>query len=366
MTKLQQLAELGQAVWLDYIRRSFIESGDLKALIDKGVRGVTSNPAIFEKAIAGSADYDHDIQRLVGEGKSVGEIYEALALEDIQRAADLLRPLYDETAGRDGFVSLEVSPALAHDTEGTVADAKRLFAAVGRPNIMIKIPATPAGIPAVQAVIAVGISVNVTLIFSLAQYEAAAGAYIGGLEKLQEAGGALAKTASVASFFISRVDAAVDPMLEKLGYSDLQGKIAVDNAKLAYARFRERFTGERWDRLARAGARVQRPLWASTGTKTPAYPDTLYVDCLIGPDTVNTVPPATLQAFIDHGQVALTVDKDLEGARSRLTRLAELGVNLDSITNQLLEDGVDAFAKPFERLMRSIQSKMDKLPHGKP
>jgi transaldolase len=200
MTKLQELAELGQAVWLDYIRRSFIESGDLKALIDKGVRGVTSNPAIFEKAIAGSADYDHDIQRLVGEGKSVGEIYEALALEDIQRAADLLRALYDETAGRDGFVSLEVSPALAHDTEGTVAEAKRLFAAVGRPNIMIKIPATPAGIAAVQAVIAVGISVNVTLIFSLAQYEAAAGAYIGGLEKLQEAGGALANTASVAGW----------------------------------------------------------------------------------------------------------------------------------------------------------------------
>jgi transaldolase/glucose-6-phosphate isomerase len=361
MTKLHELAELGQAVWLDYIRRSFIERGDLQTLIEKGVRGVTSNPAIFEKSIAGSDDYDDDIKRLAGEGKSVSEIYETLALEDIRQAADLLRPLYDQTDGLDGYVSFEVSPILAHNTNGTIADAKRLFAAVGRPNIMIKIPATPAGIPAIETVIASGISVNVTLIFSLAQYEAAAGAYIEGLERLLDAGGTLAKTASVASFFISRVDAAVDATLEKLGHSDLKGKTAVDNAKLAYARFRERFTGERWNRLARAGAKVQRPLWASTGTKNSAYPDTLYVDRLIGPDTVNTVPPATLQAFIDHGQVALTVGKDLEGARSRLTRLAEVGINLDSITKKLLDDGVAAFAKPFESLMSSIEIKRDRL-----
>jgi transaldolase len=357
MTKLHELAKLGQAVWLDYIRRSFIEGGDLQTFIEKGVRGVTSNPAIFEKAIAGSDDYDEDIKRLAGEGKSVSEIYETLAVADIRQAADLLRLLYDQTDGLDGYVSLEVNPALAHNTNGTIADAKRLYDVVGRPNVMIKIPATPAGIPAIEAVIASGISVNVTLIFSLAQYEAAAEAYIKGLERLMAAGGMISKTASVASFFISRVDTAVDVLLEKLGHSDLKGKIAVDNAKLAYARFRERFSGERWERLSQAGARVQRTLWASTGTKDPGYPDTLYVDCLIGPDTVNTLPPATLQAFIDHGQVAVTVNKDLEGSRSRLTRLAEVGVNLDSITKKLLDEGVAAFAKPFESLMHSIEIK---------
>ena len=304
MSRLNQLTELGQAVWLDYIRRSFTQAGDLQALINQGVRGVTSNPAIFEQAIAGSDDYDEDIQRLAGENRTVNDIYEALAIEDIRQAADLLRPLYDRTAGRDGYVSLEVSPALAHDTAGTVADAKRLFAATDRANLMIKIPATPAGIPAIESVIAAGINVNVTLIFSLAQYEAAAWAYINGLEKLQKTGRSLGQTASVASFFISRVDTAVDAALEKIGRSDLQGTTAIDNARLAYARFREIFAGEHWDRLAGAGARVQRPLWASTGTKNPAYADTLYVDSLIGPDTVNTLPPATLKAFIDHGRAS--------------------------------------------------------------
>lgn len=361
MTKLSELTDLGQAVWFDYIRRSFTRAGDLQALIDQGVRGVTSNPAIFEKAIAGSDDYDDDIQRLVGERKSVNEIYEALALEDIRQAADLLRPLYDRTDGRDGYVSLEVSPTLAHDTSGTVADAKRLFAATDRPNLMIKIPATPAGIPAIETVIAAGISVNVTLIFSLAQYEAAAGAYINGMEKLLEAGGALGQTASVASFFISRVDTAVDTALEKLGRSDLQGTTAIDNAKLAYARFREIFAGDRWDRLARAGARVQRPLWASTGTKNPAYSDTMYVDSLIGSDTVNTLPPATLQAFMDHGQASLTINKNVEAARNRISTLSDIGINLETITKQLLDEGVTAFAKPFENLMSSIEGKRERL-----
>jgi transaldolase len=361
MTKLNDLTKLGQAVWLDYIRRSFIRTGDLQTLIDQGVRGVTSNPAIFEKAIAGSDDYDDDIQRLVGERKTVNEIYEALALEDIRQAADLLRPLYDRTDGRDGYVSLEVSPTLAHDTSGTVADAKRLFAATDRPNLMIKIPATQAGIPAIETVIAAGISVNVTLIFSLAQYEAAAGAYIRGLEKLLEVGGAPTKTASVASFFISRVDTAVDAALEKIGRSDLQGTTAIDNARLAYTRFREIFAGDRWDRLAGTGARVQRPLWASTGTKNPAYADTLYVDNLIGPDTVNTLPPATLKAFIDHGQASLTINKDVEAARSRTTALSDIGISLETITKQLLDEGVAAFAKPFENLMSSIEEKRDRL-----
>jgi transaldolase len=359
MTILNDLTELGQAVWLDYIRRSFTRAGDLQALIDQGVRGVTSNPAIFEKAIAGSDDYDDDIQRLVYERKSVNEIYEALALEDIRQVADLLRPLYDRTDGRDGFVSLEVSPTLAHDTSGTVAQAKRLFAAADRPNLIIKIPATPAGIPAIESVIAAGISVNVTLIFSLAQYEAAAGAYINGMEKLLEAGGALGQTASVASFFISRVDTAVDTALEKIGRSDLQGTTAIDNAKLAYALFREIFAGNRWDRLARAGARVQRPLWASTGIKNPAYADTLYVDSLVGPDTVNTLPPATLLAFMDHGQASLTINKDVEAARNRISALSDIGINLETITKQLLDEGVAAFAKPFESLMSSIEGKRE-------
>ncbi len=258
-------------------------------------------------------------------------------------------------------MSLEVSPTLAHDTSGTVADAKRLFAATDRPNLMIKIPATPAGIPAIESVIAAGINVNVTLIFSLAQYEAAAGAYIKGLEKLLKAGRAIDQTASVASFFISRVDTAVDAALEKIGRSDLQGTTAIDNARLAYARFREIFAGDRWDRLAAAGARVQRPLWASTGTKNPAYSDTLYVDNLIGPDTVNTLPPATLKAFIDHGRASVTIDKDVAAARSRISALADIGISLETITKQLLDQGVAAFAKPFENLMRSLEEKKDRL-----
>jgi transaldolase len=361
MTTLNQLTELGQAVWFDYIRRSFTRAGDLQALIDQGVRGVTSNPAIFEKAIAGSDDYDTDIQRLAGENKSINEIYETLAVEDIRQAADLLRPLYDRTDGRDGYVSLEVSPTLAHDTAGTIADARRLFAATDRPNLMIKIPATQAGIPAITTAIAAGINVNVTLIFSLAQYEAAATAYINGLEALLESGGKLAQIASVASFFVSRVDTAVDAALEKIGRSDLQGLTAIDNARLAYARFREIFAGDRWNRLALAGARVQRPLWASTGTKNPAYADTVYVDNLIGPDTVNTLPPNTLQAFLDHGQAGLTIDRDVDGARRRIAALSGVGISLQTITEQLLDEGVAAFAKPFENLMKRIEEKRDRL-----
>jgi len=361
MTKLHDLAGLGQAIWFDYIRRSFIESGELGELIAQGVRGVTSNPSIFEKAIAGSDDYDADMERLVGEGKSVEEIYEALAIEDIRGAADLLRGLYDETEGGDGYVSLEVSPTLAHETEATIIDAKRLFGAVGRPNVMIKIPATRAGMPAIEAVIASGINVNVTLIFSLEQYEGAAEAYIAGLEKLAADGGDVSRSASVASFFVSRVDTAVDRALEKVGETELQGRIAVDNARLAYARFGEIFAGERWERLAGAGARVQRPLWASTGTKNPSYADTMYVDGLVGADTVNTAPPGTLKAFMDHGEVGITIDKDVEGAGARIAKLAGLGVDFDAITETLLEEGVAAFAKAFEGLLGSIETKRKEL-----
>jgi len=374
MTRLHQLAKLGQAIWFDYIRRSFITSGDLQALIDEGLRGVTSNPSIFEKAIAGSTDYDDALHRLVEEGKTAEEIYEELALDDIQQAADLLRPVYDETSGADGYVSLEVSPDLAYDTEGTMAEARRLFAALDRPNVMIKVPATPDGIASVKTLIGDRVNVNVTLIFSLAQYEAVAEAYIAGLEKLAANGGDVSQVASVASFFISRVDTAVDRQLDELIRSrsdslqspipnpqSLQGKIAVANAKVAYDRFREIFGGPRWERLAAQGARVQRPLWASTSTKNPLYPDTLYVDGLIGSDTVNTVPPATLNAFRDHGTVALSLESDVDEARAQLARLAEVGVGLDAVTQHLQDEGVAKFTKSFEALMASIAEKREQL-----
>jgi transaldolase/glucose-6-phosphate isomerase len=373
MTKLHQLARLGQAIWLDYIRRSFITSGDLQALIDQGLRGITSNPTIFEKAIAGSADYDQDLHHLVDEGKTVEEIYEALTLDDIRRAADLLHKVYDQTGGADGYVSLEVSPTLAYDTEGTIAEARRLFATLDRPNVMIKVPATPAGIPAIETLIGEGINVNVTLMFSLAHYEAVAEAYIAGLEKLAAHGGNVSQVASVASFFVSRVDSAVDLALEAIGTSAalaLQGQIAIANARMAYARFRQKFSGHRWDRLAAQGARVQRPLWASTSTKNPLYPDTFYVDTLIGPDTVNTVPPATLNAFRDHGIVVPTLgagpaaELALHGARIQLARLAQLGVDLSVITQNLQDEGVTKFAQSFEALMSSIAQKRDQLLAG--
>ncbi|HUV92224.1 MAG TPA: bifunctional transaldolase/phosoglucose isomerase [Anaerolineales bacterium] len=364
MSNLEQLSKLGQAVWFDYIRRSFITSGELQKLVDQGVRGVTSNPAIFEKAIAGSADYDQDLNILVEAGKSVEEIYETLTLEDIRRAADILRPVYDQSNGEDGYISLEVSPTLANDTNGTVAEASRLFNELDRPNIMIKIPATRAGIPAIETAISKGINVNVTLLFSLLHYEGTAQAYIAGLEKYAASGGDVSKIASVASFFVSRVDTAVDRELENLGGSSLQGKIAIANAKIAYARFKEIFSGERWEKLASQGARVQRPLWASTGTKNPGYSDTLYVDNLIGLDTVNTVPPATLQSFLDHGIVSSTLEADIDEARSQLVQLAKLGIDLDAITQKLQDDGVAAFSKSFEVLMASIAGKREKLLAG--
>ena len=367
MTKLDELANLGQSIWFDYIRRSFMTSGDLQALIDEGLRGITSNPTIFEKAIAGSNDYDEDLNRLTGEGKSVEEIYEALALDDIRRAADLLRPVYERTEGGDGYVSLEVNPGLAHDTGGTIAEAKRLFAELDRPNIMIKVPATSAGIPAIRTLIGDGVNVNVTLLFSLTQYEAVAEAYMAGLEKRFASGEDVSRIASVASFFVSRVDTVVDGMLEGMGSGaalSLQGKIAVANAKVAYARFRQVFGGERWKALTRHGARTQRVLWASTGTKNPLSPDTLYVDSLIGPDTVNTVPPATLNAFRDHGEVAPTLEVGLDEARDQLAHLADLGVDLDAITRKLQDDGVAKFSESFESLMETIAGKRERLLAG--
>jgi transaldolase/glucose-6-phosphate isomerase len=364
MTKLRQLAELGQSVWLDYISRSLFTSGELQRRIDQGVRGVTSNPTIFDKAIADNSHYAADLRRLVGQGQSVEDIYEALALDDIGRAADLLRPVYEDTDGLDGYVSLEVSPALAHDTQATIAEARRLFARLERPNVMIKVPATPAGVPAIQSLIGAGVNVNVTLIFSLAHYQAVAEAYIAGLEQRLAEGGALGRIASVASFFVSRLDTILDPLLEAAGAAELQGQIAIANSKAAYTCFCTIFSGPRWDRLAALGARVQRPLWASTGTKNPRYSDTLYMDGLIGPHTVNTAPPATLDAFLDHGQVALTLEAGVSEAHAQLARLAKLGVDLEAVTQKLQDDGVAAFAASFASLLTSIAAQRARLLAG--
>jgi transaldolase/glucose-6-phosphate isomerase len=364
MSKLHELGKLGQSIWYDYIRRAFLAERELGALIEQGLRGVTSNPSIFEKAIAGSADYDKDLQRLVPICKSGDELYEALALEDIRRAADLLRPVYNATAGLDGYVSLEVSPQLAHDTHGTIAEAQRLFKALNKPNTMIKVPATPAGIPAITALIAQGINLNVTLIFSNEVYKTVAEAYIAGLEKLAAGGGDLSKVASVASFFVSRIDSAVDPVLAAKGNSALQGRIAMANAKMAYATFKQIFSGARWEKLAAKKAQVQRPLWASTGVKNPQYPDTLYVDMLIGPRTVNTVPPATLNAFLDHGKIAPTLEAEIDEAQAELSQLQALGIDLNAITKKLLDEGLVAFVKSFETLMASIADKRDRLLAG--
>jgi transaldolase len=367
MPELAQLEKLGQSVWLDFIRRSLITSGEMATLVAQGVQGMTSNPAIFEKAIAGSADYDDEIQSLVKAGMSVDAIYETLAIKDIQMAADVLAPVYRSTGGRDGYVSLEVSPFLARDTERTTAEAKRLFEALGRPNLMIKIPATPEGLPAIAASLAAGVNVNVTLIFGLENYRAVAEAYVAGLERLAvkgpsaKGGHPVNRIASVASFFVSRVDTAVDKELEKKGAKTLLGKIAVANCKLAYAEYRSMIGRPRWRELAAKGARPQRVLWASTSTKNPAYPDTLYVDELIGPDTVNTLPPETLKAFIDHGRPSESLTRDLEGARAQVRRLAELGIDLEAVTRRLQEEGVEAFAKPFQALLDSIDAKRRRL-----
>jgi transaldolase len=367
MTKLDALFDAGQSVWFDFIRRSIITSGKLQHLVEQGVKGVTSNPAIFEKAIAGSTDYDADLKRLSKTDRSIKQIYEALALEDIRMAADVLASVYDLTQSHDGYVSLEVSPDLAHDTEKTIQEAIRLYETVSRPNVMIKVPATPAGIPAITELISRGVNVNVTLIFGLQNYKAVADAYLAGLEMLAQNGPALKgghaidQVASVASFFVSRVDTAVDKALAELDNSDLQGKIAIANAKVAYEEFNRMLRTSRWQQLSHKGAKVQRVLWASTGTKNPAYSDTLYVDELIGPNTVNTLPPATLESFLDHGRISETLRQGLGQAHQQLEKLEKLGIDLNAVTRQLQDDGVVAFAEPFEALLKSISEKREKL-----
>jgi transaldolase/glucose-6-phosphate isomerase len=345
---------------LDYIRRNLIRSGELKRMVeDDGIRGVTSNPTIFEKAIAGSTDYDEAWHALLAKdpNAAVGKLYEPLAIEDIQMAADVLRPVYDATNGDDGYVSLEVSPHLAHDTQATIGEAKRLRAAVNRPNLMIKVPGTPEGVPAFEQLIADGVNVNVTLMFSMSHYEAVARAYVNGLQRCANP----AQVASVASFFVSRVDTAVDKALESLGTAQalaLLGKIAIANSKIVYDRFLQIFHGEGFAALRQRGARVQRPLWASTGTKNPKYSDVLYVENLIGPETVNTLPPETLNAYRDHGKIiADAVRENLDEAAAALGRLKALGIDLNAITEKLQQDGVASFAASFDQLMAALEKK---------
>ena len=376
--RAERLFELGQSVWLDFIRRGPLLSGDFDRLVrESGVVGVTSNPTIFQLAIGESDDYDAALGARIAEGLEGPALFEALAIEDIQMACDRLRGVWERTGGRDGRVSLEVSPKLAHDTAATVAEGRRLHAAVARDNVMIKVPATSEGLPAVTALIADGISINVTLIFSLARHRQVLDAYLSGLERRAAAGGSLSEVYSVASFFVSRVDAKVDAAIaravEALAPGDaartelesLRGQAAVANARLAYAEFASVSASPRFAALRSRGANVQRPLWASTSTKNPAYPDTLYVDELIGPDTVNTMPPQTLVAFNDHGRPAVTIGRDLEAARALFARLPELGVPIDRLIDQLEPEGVAAFAASYDALLATLERRRREVAAGR-
>lgn len=362
---LETLAELGQSVWLDDIRRHLIESGELKRMIeDDGLRGMTSNPAIFEKAIAQSTDYDDAIHRLTREGKDAAAVYEALSVRDVQDAADAFRPVYDSTDGGDGFVSLEVNPHLARDTPGTIDEARRLWATVDRPNVMVKVPGTVEGLPAIRQLLGEGINVNVTLLFGLPRYREVVEAYLGGLEDRIAAEQPVERLASVASFFVSRIDALVDPRLEERiaaggpeaeTAKELLGQVAVASAKGAHRIHQERFGGERFQALAQKGARPQRLLWASTSTKNPAYSDVKYVEALIGPGTVNTLPMDTFHAYRDHGQPAVRLEDDLDRAARVLELLPKVGIDLDQATRQLEEEGVEKFNQPFDKLLAAIE-----------
>jgi transaldolase len=366
MNRLQQLyAEHGQSPWLDNLKRGYITSGQLARLRDDGIRGLTSNPTIFQKAIEGSADYDDEFRSLVRAGVDVVDDYWALVTSDILGALDVLAPVHDASSGGDGFASIEVAPSLARDTEGTIAAARALHQRINRPNLMVKIPGTAEGVPAIRAMIAEGRNINVTLIFGLGGYEDVLEAYVSGLEQFATTPGTdLARVASVGSFFISRVDTEVDRRLEAIGSPDalaLRGKAAIAQGKLAYQLFLRKFRGARWEALAARGARVQRPLWASTSTKNPAYPDTVYVDNLIGPDTVNTLPEATIEAFLDHGTLARTVDADVDEAERVWKALTVVGVDLDDVARKLEDEGVASFTKSFDELIGSLAAKAAEL-----
>jgi transaldolase/glucose-6-phosphate isomerase len=356
MKPAEKLNEVGQSAWLDLIGRKLIHSGELLRMVkEDGVRGVTANPAIFEKAIVETNEYDEQLKSLGAQGKTDWlTLYEAMASDDVRDACDVLRPLFDRTKGGDGFCSLEVSPAIARDTEATVVEAQRFWKLVNRPNLFIKIPANPQGIPAIQRATALGISVNITLIFSVNVYQQVVDAYLSGLEERVGRGQPISQIHSVASFFVSRVDTAVDKLLEQKGNKELQGKIAVANAKEAYQVFLKNIETPRWKALEAKGATRQRPLWASTGTKNKAYSDVMYVEPLIGKDTVNTLPLATLQAFNDHGKVAVTITQGVDEARAQLRKLKEAGIDLEKVCTDLTEQGLELFSKAFEGLQKAL------------
>ncbi len=364
---LWSLRDLGQSPWYDQISREMIDSGELAALRDRGIAGVTSNPSIFQAAVAASSAYDDIILENARSGLDSEAIYEKLAIHDIQDACDILRTVYDETKGADGFVSLEVSPHLAHDTQGTIANARRLWGLVDRPNLMIKVPGTEAGVLAINALLTEGLNINVTLLFSLTAYEAVARTFVDALEARKAAGEDVGAVSSVASFFVSRVDSAADGRIQaridsgESALSALSGKTAVSNAIAAYGMFLDIFSGDRWDALAAVGGRVQRCLWASTSTKNPAYSDILYVEELIAPDTVNTLPPATVVAWEDHGEARLTLEDNIENARADLANLAAAGISMEEITDELLAAGIKAFADSYDDLLKDVSGKASAL-----
>jgi transaldolase len=371
---LRQLEHFGQSLWLDYIRRDLLPSAEFRRMIvEDGLKGMTSNPTIFEKAIDGSHDYDAQFRQLVQAGLSTFQIYEALTADDIKAAADMLRPIYDRTGGRDGFVSYEVSPRLADDTAGTVEAAHRYFTLIDRPNLMVKVPSTPAGLPAIEQLISEGHNINITLMFSPKHYEAVANAYLRGLERRAAAGQPLERVASVASVFVSRVETLVDKRIEerlKTGPNDalaaLRGTAAVAGTRLIYQSFKRLFGSDRFKALAQKGAHLQRPLWASTGTKNPAYSDIKYVEELIGRDTVNTMPPATMDAYRDHGHPVARIEHDLAGASATVERLAAAGLDLNTLGEELQTEGVDSFAKSFDELLTTIERRAAELHPGTP
>ena len=363
-TSLTQLSALGQSVWIDFLSRKFIEDGDLAGLVEQGVVGVTSNPTIFQAAIADGDAYDEQLREVLKTETEPKEVFLALAVQDIQAACDILRPTWDRPGptARDGWVSLEVDPTLAHDTGGTIEEAKRLHALVDRPNLFIKIPATKAGLPAIEETIAAGIPVNLTLIFSLERHREVAEAYIRGVQRYADVGGDLATMASVASFFVSRVDTEADKRLDAIGgHDELKGTLAIANAKLAYVTYKEVFAGPQWEALAAKGASAQRCLWASTSTKNPAYRDVLYVEELIGRDTVNTMPRETIEAFLDHGRVRPSLEEDVDGARRTLEAFKAAGIDYDDVVETLEREGVEKFAKSFEQLFADVEAKRDAL-----
>lgn len=372
---LLEIENLGQSIWMDNLSRNIIESGELKNLIaQKGIRGITSNPAIFEKAIAGNAIYDADIEAGIRAGKSVMDIYESLVFKDIRDACDIFMPVYEQTDGLDGYISIEVPPTIAEDTESTINEAIRYYNAIGRENLMIKIPGTPEGLPAVTRVISEGINVNVTLLFSIESYVNTAWAYIEGLEARAEAGEDISKIASVASFFLSRIDSNIDDGIDaklksitdetvKAKLEAVKGKVAIANAKIAYQEYKKIIQSDRWKALSAKGAKVQRLLWASTSTKNPAYSDVMYVDELIGPDTVNTLPPQTIDACADHCHVDNRVETNIEAANQLMESLKDPDINIDinKVMDELLTEGIDKFIKPFTSLMNSLEEKVKKL-----